>query len=309
MTNQKPASNEPPADGPTVPWSDPLIQQQMRWRDGDIVVSVPPKSGTTWTMNIVHQLREGGDVAFQDIYIDVPWIELLSSPAVTRESVIAQLDAMPSERRRAFKTHSAPDDLPFHHADEGPDVQYVVVARNPDEVVASMYPFIGSHSRAWFEAWRMDKDEFVPPNFDIYFEHMATELLKATVFGFIESWWSLRNEPNVLLMHFTDMKADHEGSVRRIAEFLRFAPTESQWPTVLECTSFKWMKAHEDRFELRGVTDPHVLDPGSMVRKGRSGAAHEDGVTAEIAAETARIGREIMTDTNAFEWLYYGGQV
>ena len=27
------------------------------WREGDIVVSVPGKSGTTWTMNIVHQLR------------------------------------------------------------------------------------------------------------------------------------------------------------------------------------------------------------------------------------------------------------
>ena len=43
-------------------WSDPVIQNRVRWRDGDIVVSVPAKSGTTWTMNIVHHLDSGAMV-------------------------------------------------------------------------------------------------------------------------------------------------------------------------------------------------------------------------------------------------------
>ena len=34
----------PPA-GP--PWIQPQIQQEIKWRDGDIVISVPVKSGTT----------------------------------------------------------------------------------------------------------------------------------------------------------------------------------------------------------------------------------------------------------------------
>ena len=65
------AMDEAQHDGPPAgppPWINDTIQQQIEWRDGDIVVSVPPKSGTTWTMNIVHQLRSGGDPTFVDIY-------------------------------------------------------------------------------------------------------------------------------------------------------------------------------------------------------------------------------------------------
>jgi hypothetical protein len=84
------------------------------------------------------------------------------------------------------------------------------------------------------------------------------------------------------------MKRDHEGSVRRIARFLDLHPSAEEWPTILECTSFPWMKAREQRFELRGVTDVPILNPGAMLRKGKAGTAHEDGVTPAISADIAR---------------------
>src|SRR6185503_9668205 len=87
-----------------VPWVNTEIQQQVKWRDGDIVISVPVKSGTTWTMNIVHQLRSGGDRDFDDVYRVVPWLEIVPAPAVTREQRLAKFAAMPRDRRRAFKT-------------------------------------------------------------------------------------------------------------------------------------------------------------------------------------------------------------
>ena len=31
--------------------------------------------GTTWAMNIFHQLRTGGDPDFKDIYQIIPWVE------------------------------------------------------------------------------------------------------------------------------------------------------------------------------------------------------------------------------------------
>ena len=46
----------------------------------------------------------------------------------------------------------------------------------------------------------------------------------------------------MLLLHFSEMKKDHEGSVRKIAAHLGFEPTEEKWPKILEYTSFKWMK-------------------------------------------------------------------
>jgi aryl sulfotransferase len=307
IPNAAHAAADGPPEGGLPPWVDPEIQQQIEWRDGDIVVSVPVKSGTTWTMNIVHQLRSGGDPDLDDIYIDVPWLELVPAPGTTRESLVAGFNAMPAHPRRAFKTHSAPGLLPYFGPGSEKHVQYVVVVRNPEEAVASFHPFIASHSDEWFALWEMEKGEIVPAEFATFFEQFAKPMIGPGIFGFIAAWWPLRHQSNVLLMHFSDMKRDHEGSVRRISEFLGFEPTAEQWATVLECTSFPWMKRHENKFELAGVTDVRILNPGAMVRKGRTGAAREDGVTPEIAAEIAALGREFVEDEAALEWAYRGG--
>lgn len=305
-SGQTSAETEAP-DGPPVPWLDPEIQQVMQWRDGDIVVSVPVKSGTTWTMNIVHQLREGGDADLGDVYVEVPWLELRPSPDLEREELVSKLDSMPDHRRRAFKTHSAPGALPYHAPASGRDVQYVVVARNPDEVLASMYPFISSHSEEWFRLWGMERSEFLPPDFQSFYEGFGRDVAVGGVFEFIEAWWPLRDQPNVLMMHFSDMKSDHEGSVRKVAEFLGYEPNEEEWAVILECTSFPWMKKNEDRFEGRGAASVQILEPGAMVRKGKTGAAREDGVTPEISAEVSEIGRRIVSDEAALDWIFKGG--
>jgi aryl sulfotransferase len=289
-----------------VPWVNPEIQQRVQWRDGDIVISVPIKSGTTWTMNIVHQLRSGGDPDVEDVYNEVPWIELLKGPGDSPDKVVAEIDSIPDDRRRAFKTHAAPGMLPYHAPGSGADVQYVVIMRNPDEVLASIYPFIRSHAAGWLSHWGIDKDEFVPPDIDACFEEFAKPMLGGGLFGFLAAWWPLREQPNVLLMHFSDMKRDHEGSVRTIAEFLGFTPTAEQWNAILEYTSFPWMKRHEHKFELRQVADVPVLDPGAMVRKGKAGAAHEDGVTLAMSEGLKGVGREFLEDADALQWLYQG---
>lgn len=298
------------APEPGMPgWVNPEIQQQIQWRDGDVVISVPVKSGTTWMMNIVHQLREGGDPDLDDVYAEVPWLELVPAPGTPRETLVAQIDNMPAHRRRAFKTHSppAPGPLPYHAPGTGRDVKYVVVVRNPEEAIASMHPFIASHSDEWFALWGMEKQAIAPPDFAAFFEGFAKPRIGDMIFGFVAAWWPLRHNPNVLLMHFSDMKRDHEGSIRRIAEFLDLQPTDEQWLRVLEYTSFPWMKQHGHKFELRGVTEVPILNPGAMVRKGKVGAAREDGVTPEIAAEIERIGQGIVRDKAALEWCYRGG--
>jgi len=297
-----------PPQGPP-PWIDPTMQQRVAWRDGDIVVSVPPKSGTTWTMNIVHQLRSGGDATFTDVYAEVPWLEFVPRPGADLDEIVAGFDAMPRDRRRAFKTHAGPPDLPYQRPGAGPDVRYVVVARNPDEAVASFRPFIAAHSDAWFELWDVDPGEVVGPDFATFFAGMGSHALVPRIFGVVAGWWPLRHEPNVLLVHFADLKRAPEPSIRRIADFLGIEVADDRWPSILEHTSFSWMKAHEDKFEMRDVSDVPPLDPGAMVRKGKLGAAAEDGVGPEVSAAIAEIGRSILTDPAAFAWCYEGGPV
>ncbi len=237
----------------------------------------------------------------------MPWLELVPGPDVTREERLSRFAAMPHERRRAFKTHSAPGALPYQTPGAGKDVQYVVVARNPEEAVASMYPFIAAHSDEWFDLWQTPREAFVRSDFAAFFEEIGRDMLAGGLFGFMAAWWPLRHAPNVLLMHFADMKRDHEGSVRKIADFLGFEPSAEEWPTVLECTSFKWMKANEAKFEIHAAAEVPILIPGAMVRKGKAGRAHEDGMTAAISAELAALGREILQDDAAMDWFYRGG--
>ena len=282
-----------------APWVNPEIQQQVQWRDRDIVISVPLKSGTTWTMNIVHQLRSGGDPDVEDVYLEVPWLELVPGPGVTPDEIVRKIDSMPDGSRRAFKTHAGPGMMPYHAPGAGTDVQYVVVVRNPDEVLASFFPFIKSHSREWFSLWGIDKDEFIPPDIETYFEMFGKAMMPGALFGFMAAWWPLRHEKN--------MKRDHEGSVRRIADFLGFEPTAEEWPAILEYTSFPWMKQNEHKFEIRHAAHTPILDPGAMVRKGKAGAARDDGVTPEMSAELETMGKELLPDEQAFEWLYKGG--
>ena len=76
----------------------------------------------------------------------------------------------------------------------------------------------------------------------------------------------------MLLVHYADLKREPEATIRRIAEFLDFDVPDAKWPSILEFTSFEWMKSNEDKFELRSVSDVPPLDPGAMLRKGKLGA-------------------------------------
>ncbi len=289
-------------------WIQPEIQQHIAWRDGDVVISVPPKSGTTWTMNIVHQLFSGGTTDFADIYAEVPWIEFLSHPLQRFQEVLDRVEAMPRSRRRAFKTHSAPPELPFVPAGEGPEVKYVVVFRNPEEALVSFWPFLAKHSDEWFALWGMPREAMARPDFPSFYREVIAErhMHAGGFFGFLNAWWPLRNQPNVLFMHYAAMKRDHEGSIRRIAEFIGVEPGADEWGRILEYTSFGWMKAHEDKFEAMTAGKVPILSRGAMIRKGQAGDARSDGMTPEIADDLRAVGERTCADAASLDWLYTG---
>ena len=61
--------------------------------------------------------------------------------------------------------------------------------------------------------------------------------------------------PNVLLLHFSALKADMPGQIRRLADFLSIDIDEARWPAILEHCSFDYMKANAERSApLGGIT-------------------------------------------------------
>lgn len=290
------------------PWIRREIQQLIRWRDGDVVISVPAKSGTTWTMNIVHQLFSGGTTAFRDIYEEVPWIEFLGRPGQPLQEVADRVEAMPRTRRRAFKTHSAPPDLPYLAAGSSPEVKYLVVARNPEEALVSFWPFLAQHTDAWFDLWQVPRAALCRPDFDAFYrEVIDAQQLHGMFFGFLAAWWPLRTQKNVLFLHFSDMKREHEATIRKIAAFLGVEPSAAQWPAILEYTSFAWMKRHDAKFDAITAGAVPVLNSGAMIRKGESGNARHEGMSEAIAQHLRQIGTHICPDAEALRWFYEGG--
>jgi hypothetical protein len=261
-------------------------------------------------MNIVYQLLNGGSADFQDIYAEVPWIEFLSRPNQPIQEVVDRVAAMPANCRRAFKTHSPPPRVPFHQCGSGKEVKYVVVVRNPEEALVSFRPFIGEHTDEWFELWQVPREALYREEFSsFYSEVVDAKRMQGMFFGFLAAWWPLRREPNVLFLHYADMKRDHEGSIKKLAQFLNIEPTVDQWPAILKYTSFAWMKQHEDKFEVSSAGDVPVLKSGAMIRKGEAGKAHADGMTPDIARHLREVGSRICPDAAAIKWLYEGGQV
>jgi len=298
----------PQAAGGPPPWIDPSLQQHLSWRDQDVVIAVPPKSGTTWTMNIVHQLMVGGDAAFADVYAEVPWIEFVTRPGMPRAELEARLAAMPVDRPRAFKTHGWPPQLPYFAPGSGPRLRYVLVMRNPEEALVSMKPFLEQHSDALLEAWQVPRAAITFADFATYYAGMGRHGIAPRLFGFLAAWWPLRHAPNVLCLHYNDMTRDHEGAVRHIADFLDIAPSAAAWLRILEYTSFAWMKQHSEKFDGLSAEIPPIK-PGGMVRKGAAGRAREEGMTAALAEDLLQLGRGICADEEAMRWFYGGGQL
>jgi aryl sulfotransferase len=69
-----------------------------------------------------------------------------------------------------------------------------------------------------------------------------------------ETWWELRELPNVLFVHYGDMKADPETEARRIAAFCGIEIAEDTWPAILATIGFDSMRA-----EARGADDPMAM--------------------------------------------------
>jgi hypothetical protein len=293
-----------------APWIDPERQQGIELRDGDIWISAPAKSGTNWMMNIVHQLLTGGDASFDTIYDMVPWPEFVERPGQPAQEIHERLAKMPRGKRRAFKSHAAPPELPFVKAGSGKDIKYIVVSRNPEEALVSFKIFLDMHTDAFFDLWKAPRAALTRPGFEAFYREVVDPRgMHGMFYGFLAGWWPLRHEPNVLLLHFADLKHDLAGSARKVAAFLGMKPTPAQWATIDSYVSFEWMKRNEDKFETLANTPVPVLEHGAMVRKGKVGAAHEDGMTPEIAKHMRGVGSHILTDAAAMKWLYEGGKL
>jgi len=282
---------------------DSTVWNDFVFRDDDIVIGTYAKSGTTWTQQIVSQLIFQGaeDVNVSDIS---PWIDLRVPP---KEVKLPAVEAQ--THRRFLKTHLPVDALVF-----SPNAKYIYIARDGRDVVWSMYNH-HSNGNAAFYAMLNDTPGRVgppiapPPATIRQYYHEWLDRDGHPFWSFWEnigSWWNVRHLPNVLLVHFADLKADMPGQIRRIADFLGVAVDEGRWPAILEHCSFDYMKRHAAKAApLGGV----FWDGGAetFIHKGTNGR-WRDVLTVEESAKYERLALEKL-GPDAAAWLAHGSAV
>ena len=227
-----------------------------RWADyeprpDDIVIATASKCGTTWTQQIVASLifQDDRPRALPGVS---PWLEARFRGF--SEEVFATLRAQ--THRRFIKTHLPADGLPLYD-----EVRYLHVARDGRDALMSMHNHFTGYAAAQFE--NFDKIGLEDPAigrayprfpadpaeyFRIWISTPAvpghTEGTPGPSFFDLEAgYWAERGRPNVLLVHYNDLRADLDGEMRRIAAFLDIAVDETIWPSLVAAASFETMRA------------------------------------------------------------------
>ncbi len=217
------------------------ITDSRRWeafepRPGDIVVSTPPKCGTTWTQGILAMLIAGDSMVDAQTSMKSPWIDISTRDL---QEVMERLKAQ--DHRRQVKTHTSFDGIPIW-----PQLRYITVYRHPIDVHFSF--------RKHAENMSFDfATEFYPDDlsegFRLFLEgdHVEAVSLDAILTHYRET---LSREPreNLLRLHYADMTRDLHTAVSRIAGHVGISHPDRLMSEITEAATFDSMKANAHRF-------------------------------------------------------------
>ncbi|MFI4975871.1 MAG: sulfotransferase domain-containing protein [Caulobacterales bacterium] len=290
-----------------------VIMDSHRWdgyqpRADDIIVATYPKCGTTWTQRIVDLLvfqspdpRPFGRTS--------PWLD--AKIFATIEQDLATLDAQ--THRRFIKTHLPYDSVPIY---EG--VKMIHVARDGRDACMSMHNHMRGFrpeivaaiaAAAMADGTATERPPETPEDPRDYYLQWIAEAQRGArpddvpFFEFENTYWSRRTLPDLLFVHFNDLKADLAGEIRRIADFLGIDTPESLLPDLARAASFETMKSQAGEMlpELSMAFD-HGAD--RFINKGTNGRWKDVLSEADLEPYHALV-RARFTPAEA-RWIEHG---
>jgi aryl sulfotransferase len=285
-----------------VVWDSARLND-FRFRPDDIMICTWSKTGTTWMQQLIGQLLFNGDPELFGTSMSV-WPEFRLLP---KEQWFAMAEAQ--THRRYIKTHSPLHALPFD-----PKIKYVYIGRDVRDVIWSMYHHQSSFTAAAYEAFNAVPDRIgsplAPHNCDItnyyhtFLDHnIARGLTDDTEFWtHVQEFWNVRHLPNVLLVHFANLKSDFKGEAQRIARFLDIKVDDSLWPQIVGNCSLEHMRMLAKKNEMLDV----IFEGGgnSFFNKGTNGRWKEVLTPAEIAKADEVAAQNLTPD--CAHWLKTG---
>lgn len=168
-----------------------------------------------------------------------PWVDLRVPP---KEVKLPAIEAQ--THRRFLKTHLPVDALNF-----SPKAKYIYIVRDGRDVFWSLYNHWSTGNEMWYNALNGpglvgDPLPRCPDSVKEAYDTWIAEDGKPfwSYWDNVGSWWKIKDLPNVMLVHFSDLKKDMKGEISKIANFLDIDVAEDVWPKILEHCSFEYMK-------------------------------------------------------------------
>jgi aryl sulfotransferase len=229
-------------------WEDFLAQGGFV--DGDIVVADPFKAGTTWTQRILQQILSNGEEHDAGLSDTSPWLD--SSWGKHAEMLATLKEQREAGTRRVIKSHVPADALPIARA-----ARYVFIGRNGKDLGISFHNYLHHFAESTMteinrihSEWSGDPTPLVIPEdmqqfFDLWLDTDGYQC--CDLFDIMASWWKLKDEPNILLVHYKNLKDDLPGQIARIATFLSVDPELLRMDAIVEHCSFEYMSGRADK--------------------------------------------------------------
>ena len=271
---------------------DSTIWNDFKFRHDDIVIATYGKSGTTWMQQIVAQLifngQEGLDVGEMS-----PWMDLRVPPAPVK---LAAVEAQ--THRRFLKTHLPVDALVF-----SPQAKYIYIGRDGRDVLWSLYNHHVNANATFYDLINntpgLVGPPLTPPSGSVR-EYFLNWLENDgypfwSLWDNMRSWWQVRHLPNVLMVHYAQLKQDLPGQMRRIAAFLETPVDESRWEAIVEHCTFDYMKRNAEQVAPLGGM---IFEGGAQtfINKGTNGRWRDTLTDADIrwyeAVAQAQLGED-----------------
>jgi aryl sulfotransferase len=293
------------------------VYDSNRWdgfelRPGDIIISTPPKCGTTWTQMICALL------VFQEPELPLPldslspWIDMVSR---ARTEVFAGLRAQ--SHRRFIKTHTPLDGIP-----NDPTVTYICTGRDPRDVAVSIDHHIDNMDvdaflRAREQAAVVDDIELEPLQHgpprpdgqrDRFWQWVDDET-PSTLIGsslrrtleHLQTFWDAPHDLDVVHLHYDDLMDDLQGQMRQLAARLSIHVEEHRWPHLGAAATFEAMRSRADAVVPAGGPE-HWIDPTAFFHHGTSGQWHDLLTRADLARYAARA--QALASDDLIDWVH-----
>ena len=214
----------------------------------------------------------------------IPWLSAIGriGPPV---DLTAATDAMPSPR--AFMDHAPYNMMPGGLPSASP-AKYIYIARNPKDVMVSYYyhHLSGKGTHDFSGTW------------DIFFTlFMNGEVIYGSWFDHVLEWWKHKDDPNVLFLKYEDIRKDHSGAVRAMAEFIGVDLKPDVVDKIVKESTFDRMKANPNtNFSFVPPTMFAIKEINPFVRKGIVGD-WKNHFTAEQSAMFDAVYQQKMNGT------------